>query len=331
MHICVIGAGAIGAMVAGYLNKAGVDVTLIGKNKDVTAITESGLVVDGVRGKMTLPVRVTSEVEKGADLIILAVKTQDIAATLRQNPEALKNTSVLTVENGVRAEELVAEIVPRENIISGIVMFGATYLEPGRITHNFEGDWIIGRTYAPNDPRITEIGNILGKAFSARITDKIRGMKWLKLFLNLNNCLPALTGKSMQETFARPEICRLSMRLWREALAVTDKAGIILESLPEFPVDRLRGLAGMPLDEASRIYSQIMAGLSREPLYGSVLQSIKRGRPSEIDYINGEIARLGDKTGTEATLNQRATEMIHDVERNGEFLTIKSVLDKLGR
>ena len=331
MHTCVIGAGAIGALVAGYLHQAGGDVTLIGKDKDVTAINECGLAVDGVRGQMTLMVRVSRELEKGADLVVLAVKTQDIVQTLRQNPEALRDAIVLTVQNGVRAEELVAEVVPRENIMSSIVMFGATYLEPGRITHNFEGDWIIGRTYAPNDSRVTEIGRILGKAFSGPIADRIRGMKWLKLFLNLNNCLPALTGQSMQETFAHPEICKISMRLWREALAVTDRAGITLEALPEFPVERLRGLAGMPLDEASQIYAKIMAGLSEEPLYGSVLQSIKRGRSSEIDYLNGEIARLGDETGSEATLNKRVTEMVHSVERNGEFLTIESVLDKLGR
>ena len=92
-------------------------------------------------------------------------------------------------------------------------MFGATYLSPGRVLHNFEGDWIIGKAFSKNDEEVEKIANLLGKAFSIHITEEIKEMKWLKLFLNLNNCLPALIGKSMQETFSDLEICKLSIEL----------------------------------------------------------------------------------------------------------------------
>jgi 2-dehydropantoate 2-reductase len=163
------------------------------------------------------------------------------------------------------------------------------------------------------------------------ISANIRGMKWLKLFLNMNNCLPALLGKSMQESFASLEIARLAMRLWQEALAVVDKAGIALESLPDFPVARLRGLAAMPVSESAKIYSGIMMNLSQEPLYGSILQSLKRGRPSEIDYINGEIAALGEQIGMAAPLNRRVTEMVHRVETSGSFFPEAAILTELER
>lgn len=330
MEISVIGAGAIGALVAGYLRIKGIDVTLVARPKDVDIIGRNGLIVEGVRGRTAIPITAVEKLEGRSDLVILAVKTQDIAATLSQNHAALGGAFILSVQNGVRAEELLREAIPQEKVISSIVMFGATYLEPGKVVHNFDGDWIIGSAFARNDAEIETMGSILNNAFPVHVSDKIRGMKWLKLFLNLNNCLPALIGKSMQETFSNLEIAKIAMRLWREALEVVNGAGIKLESLPDFPVDRLIGLTSMPLDEAGKLYSSIMTGLSKEPLYGSVLQSIKRARPSEIDYINGEMARLGEKMGVSAALNNRAIAMVHQVEKTGEFLAEETVLTELG-
>ena len=330
MKIAVIGAGAIGALVAGYLSKAGVDVALTARSRDVLAIKENGLIIEGVRGKMAVPVRVADRLEKGADLVIIAVKTQDIAATLSDNARALDGALVLTVQNGVRTEGILSEFVPREKIISSVVLFGATYLEPGRVVHNFEGDWLMGRAFVPNDEEMKTIGDVLSKAFSIRVTEDIKGMKWLKLFLNLNNCLPALTGKSMQETFSHLGICGLSICLLDEALQVVDRAGVELESLPDFPIDRLRGLTAMPLEKASEIFSQTMTNLSKEPLYGSILQSIKRGKPSEIDYFNGEIVRLGGKIGAAAPLNEKMVKMVHTVEGGGEFARPEEILSEVG-
>lgn len=330
MKIAVIGAGAIGALVAGYLTKEGGDVTLIGRRRDVSAIKDNGLIIEGVRGRMVVLVKVTDKLEKGADLVVLAVKTQDIATTLTDNARALGDVPVLTVQNGVRSEEILSEFVPEEKIISSVVLFGATYLERGKVLHNFEGDWLMGKAFVPNDEQVETIGNVLGSAFPVRVTEEIRGMKWLKLFLNLNNCLPALTGKSMQETFSHLETCKLSIRLLHEALKVVDQAGVKLKSLPDFPVDRLRALTSMPLEEASKIFSQTMTNLSKEPLYGSILQSIQRGKPSEIDYFNGEIVYQGGKIGAAVPLNEKMVRMVRKVERGGEFSRPEEILSEVG-
>ena len=331
MKISVIGSGAIGALVAGYLAEAGADITLVARPRDAAVITANGLVIEGVRGQKIVPISAVEEAPAGAELIILAVKTQDITAALAQNRKALSGVPVLSVQNGLRADELIRETVPEELIISSIVVFGATYLEPGRITHNFEGDWIIGKFFTQNDSIVTEISDILRKAFSIYITDGIGGMKWLKLFLNLNNCLPALIGESMQATFPKLQMSQIAIRLWKEALRVVDAAGIKLVSLPDFPEESLRGLAGMEIGEASLIYANIMSGLSTEPLYGSILQSLKRGRPSEIDYLNGEIVRLGERTDTPVPLNKRVVEMVRHVEKTGKFLSPEAVAEEFGR
>jgi 2-dehydropantoate 2-reductase len=91
--------------------------------------------------------------------------------------------------------------------------------------------------------------------------------------------------------------------------------------LPDFPLERLTKLTSLPLDEAAKIFCGIMSNLSKEPLYGSILQSIKRGRASEIDYINGEFIRLAEAQNLEAPLNKRLVEMVHSVEQNKKFFT----------
>ncbi len=330
MNIAVIGAGAIGALVAGYLSRAGVDASLVARGRDAAVIKENGLLISGVRGEMTVPVPASNRLNRGADLIVLAVKTQDIADTLRENAAAMGDAPIITVQNGVRAEEIVKGAVPADRVIGSVVLFGATYLEAGKVVHNFEGDWLMGKAFAANDNDMPAVEKLAADAFSIRVVGDIKGMKWLKLFLNLNNCLPALTGKSMQETFSDLAICGLSIRILGEALGVVDRAGVVLSSLPDFPTDRLRGLTEMPLEEASRVFSQTMTNLSKEPLYGSILQSIKRGKPSEIDYFNGEIVRLGGEIGTEAPLNRKMVEMVHRVEGGGGFSLPAEILSEVG-
>ncbi len=330
MNIAVIGAGAIGALVAGYLSRAGVDISLVARSRDVAVIKENGLLISGVRGEMTVPVPVSDRLQNGADVIVLAVKTTDIADTLGENAAALGDAPVITVQNGVRAEEIVKGAVPAGRVIGSVVLFGATYLEAGKVVHNFEGDWLMGKAFSANDDDMLAVEKLLAQAFPVRMVGDIKGMKRLKLFLNLNNCLPALTGKSVQETFSNLGICKLSVRLIGEALGVVDRAGMVLSSLPDFPADRLRGLTEMPLEEAGRVFSKTMTNLSQEPLYGSILQSIKRGKLSEIDYFNGEIVRLGLEIGVEAPLNRKMVEMVHRVEGGEGFSRPSEILSEVG-
>jgi 2-dehydropantoate 2-reductase len=82
----------------------------------------------------------------------------------------------------------------------------------------------------------------------------------------------------------------------------------------------------MPLDQAAGVFSGIMRGLSKEPLYGSILQSIMRDRPSEIDYINGEIVRLGKEKKISTPLNEKIVQMVKNVEKTKKFLTIEEII-----
>ncbi len=326
MKIAVIGAGAIGNVVAGYLWLNNETVCLIGRSRTVEAIKKNGLMISGVRGETRVNLEVRERLQEKPDVAILAVKTQDLGKALEDNHAFLKETCLLTTQNGVQADSIVAQHLPEKNIISSIVMFGATSLEEGKVIHNFDGTWIIGKMFGPNDSLVNTLQVVLNKIFPIVITDDIRGMKYLKIFVNANNCIPAILGMSMQEAFINQQVSRISIGIWKEGLHIVTKSEVKLTSLPDFPRERLTGLTAMPIDEAAKIFSGIMVNLSKEPLYGSILQSIKRGRSSEIDFINGEIVNLAKENALTAPLNQKLVEMVHEVERTNIFFSKETLL-----
>ncbi len=326
MRIAVIGAGAIGCVVAAYLKKAGEDVVLIGRSDQVDVITQKGLSLKGVRGSETIMVPALTRLDKPYDLVIFAVKTQDLEEAFVHNCEFLEPSGLmLTTQNGVQADNILSGHFERDRQLSSIVMFGATYIEPGEIICNFEGDWIIGRPLMPLDPTTHQVAEVLGKAFKMVPSTNIMGQKYLKLFVNFNNCIPALIGKSMQETFADMDLCRLSIRLLKEGLDIVTQANIELVSLPDFPKERILGLVKMPIDQAAGIIHKTLTTLSKEPLYGSILQSIMRHKTSEIDFINGEIVHLANHFKLPPTLNEKVVDMVHEVERTGKYFSVEEI------
>lgn len=329
MRIAIIGAGAIGCLVAAYLKEKGEEATLVGRSSAVKAIRENGIVVSGVRGNFLAHIGISDTLNYVPDLAILATKTQDINSVLQDNSHLLQNSLLLTIQNGVRADNLAAQYVPAEKVISSIVMFGATNLEPGKVVHNFEGSWVLGSFFNPNPSEsLLSVSLVLDKAFPTIISKDIKGMKYLKIFVNASNCLPAIIGKSMQEVFSDLAISRISIAIWREAFRIIDYLGIDLVSLPGFPLENLTKLTAMPSQLAAQVFSERMKNLSKEPLYGSILQSIMRGNLSEIDYINGEFVRLAEENNMQAPLNKVLVEMVHQVENNNRFFSKEDLLQR---
>src|SRR3989338_1638920 len=165
MKIAVIGSGAIGGLVAGYLKHRKEDVFLVGRGKAVEAIAKDGLHISGTRGNIDVRVDAFHKLEQKADLVILAMKTQDLEKFLKDNLLYLKAALVLTAQNGIQAEKILANHIRKEHIISSIVMFGATYTEPNKITHNFDGKWIIGSSFRANDAKLQEAIAVLNRIF----------------------------------------------------------------------------------------------------------------------------------------------------------------------
>ncbi|MGZ6230697.1 MAG: ketopantoate reductase family protein [Syntrophales bacterium] len=325
-RIAVIGAGAVGSALGALLHRTGQRVVLICRPAHVAAIRHYGLQVDGDMGYFIAPIEAAETLDFRPDLALLTVKTQDVIAAVKANHGFLNDVPVVTFQNGVRSDGLVASILPREQILSAVVLMHVTYLLPGKVTVVHQGELILGRPFGARDSKLEDVAHILNQAVPTRVTDNIQGAHWLKLIVNLNNALPAITNFTMSQVYANTSLRNLAVGLMREGLRVIDRADIRLESLPEVSVGLTRLINWMPSGIAGRIAAAKVRRLTTVwPLWGSTLQSIQRGRPTEIDYLNGEIMELGKRYGVVTPLNSRIVELVHQVERTGQFLSVEEI------
>lgn len=330
MRIAVIGAGAIGSVLGGLLSKQGHEVTLVARREQVAAIRAHGLRMDGCLGPLEIPISAATGLESEPDLALLSVKTQDVTAALSEHRGHLDGVPLVTLQNGVRSDGLAAAALPRNEIVSAVVMVTATYLEPGRVTLVERGHLVVGRPNGPRDALTDRVAAVLDPAVPTRVSDNVAGAHWLKLLMNLNNALPALTGRSLQDLSEDPFLRRLAIRLMREGLRVVDRAGIALERLGPVSPGRVRFLTRLPTAWASRGFARQVRGMGGPwPILGSTLQSLRRGRATEIDFLNGEIVSLGRDVRVPTPLNSRVAELVHEVERSRKFFDSGALRDAL--
>src|SRR3989337_2024764 len=109
MKIAVMGAGAIGSVLGGYLCEAGEDVLLIGRKVNVDAINKNGLQIEGVRGEKNIKIKTDTILSEKPEMLFLSVKTQDIPEACKAIALMTKDSIIVTMQNGVKAD-LLAEI-----------------------------------------------------------------------------------------------------------------------------------------------------------------------------------------------------------------------------
>jgi len=329
-RIAIIGAGAIGSVLGALLSRAGHEVTLIGRSRHVDTIKRDGLHVDGAFGSFVVPVDAAPALDFQPDFAFLTVKTQDVLAAVQANMPFLNETTVVTFQNGVRSDELVATLLPRTQIVSTVVAFNASYLTPGTVTALYPGSLVIGRPFGSVDAGVETIAAMLGRVLATRVSTNIVGAHWLKLIVNLNNALSALTNMTLRQLYAEPYLRHLAVRVMREGAHVVKKVGIRLASLPDVSTTLIRVLTSLPVPLAAVLLAIKARQVERErPLLVSTLQSLRRGRPTEIDYLNGEVVRVGQQRNVPTPVNASIVDMVHQTEQTGQFWTVDRIRSKI--
>jgi 2-dehydropantoate 2-reductase len=287
--IAVVGAGAVGGYFGGMLARVGAPVLMIGRAPFVAAVKKSGLLLDTVQFKESVRVEASTKLEaaRGADIILFCVKTTDTCATARAlKPVVTPQTVVVSMQNGVdNAEQIRA--VSGIDAISAVVYVAASVPEPGQVKHAGRGDLVVG----PRDSRTERFAAVFEKAgVPCRITDNIEGELWTKLIWNCAlNAVSALGRARYGPIAASPDAWRVVETAVYEVLAVAHAAHIQPPGLE----DPKAALAG-----ALKIATQMSGALS------STGQDLERGKRTEIDSLNGYIARRGAKLGVPTPVNQ---------------------------
>lgn len=303
-------------------------MVLVGRAAHVAAIRAAGLSVEGVLGGFNARPHAEERLSARPDLALLAVKTQDVEAALRENATFLADVPVVVLTNGLRGEELAARVVPQGQLVSAIVALQAEYLSPGHVLLMQAEGLLIGRPEgnSRNDALVEQARAALDEAVPTSVSANMRGARWTKLIVNLNNVLPALCDASFKQVYENTFLRGLAIGLMREGLAVAKRAGIRLESIPGTSLSLVRLIAMLPRALAGAAGARKAARLETQwPLRGSTWQSVARGRPTEIEYLNGEIVRTGRELGVPTPLNELAMRLLRKVVAEGRHLTAREI------
>jgi 2-dehydropantoate 2-reductase len=294
MHVAVIGAGAVGCYYGGLLLKAGHDVTFIGRQPHVDAINADGLLLDTKTFKGHLPAKAATDTATlaASDMVLVCVKSADTEQAGRSLAgRVLPETSVLSLQNGVdNATRLAA--VTGHAVIPVVVYVGSEMAGPGHVRHHGGGDLAIGASAASEALAQT----LQAAGIGVTIADDIEVTLWSKLVINCAfNALSAVADISygpMLEVGGTRDVVASAVR---EAIAVARASGV---SLPADIIDQILKIpANMPNQKSS------------------TAQDLARGKPSEIDFLNGYVVRKGAELGIATPTNQALQVMVKLAER----------------
>ncbi|MFP4226415.1 MAG: ketopantoate reductase family protein [Desulfobacterales bacterium] len=318
-HIGVIGAGAIGGITAALIKQAGCDVENVCKYENVARQTnEKGLHIKGFCGDHWVPMPAVAEIKDmkaDKDLILLATKATDLVpAAQALLPLLTPDTLVVSLQNGI-CEETLGEVVGHERVIGCVVGWGATMNSPGELEMTSGGEFIIGTLDKRPEPRLQTIKEIFDQVVPCNISENILGSLYAKLIVN--SCitsLGAICGLYMGQMLADRKIRNIFIDIMHEAMAVADAMDLHVETLGG-RMNYYRFMAGSGTLAQLRRHLMIrLIGFKYRRLKSSSLQSLERGKPTEIDYLNGYITDKARKLNVPVPVNDKVVRVIKEIE-----------------
>ncbi len=304
MKICILGAGALGSTFGAWLSEAGHDTWLLNRpNAHLDAIAHDGLEVTTTDGTRRLQVRtaVDAEAVGVVDLVVVLVKSFATTAAMTQARALVGlHTLVLSLQNGLGHEELLAEIVGQERVIAGKTYVGGVLLGPGQIRSGVVGKrTIIGELDGQLSARVQAVAAVFDNAgLATTVSGNILGTLWDKLLVNVaTGALTGITQLTYGQLYSEPLLRDVALQAVGEAIAVAHAAGVELG-----------------LREPQAAWELAREGLPTS-FKTSLLQSLQKGSITEIDFINGAVVRLGQQYRVPTPVNATLVACIKGIER----------------
>ncbi|MFT4029774.1 MAG: 2-dehydropantoate 2-reductase [Protaetiibacter sp.] len=329
MRIGVIGAGAVGGTFACLLAARGHEVEVTARGAQLEAIRADGLLLDGGWGEHRVRVAAHATLAERPELAIVATKAQDAATALAANGTRLAGVPLLVVQNGLGGLEVARRECPDSPILGALALFAASYLEPGHVTVTGPNPVVIGAGPGADRALVDRIAAVVGESLPVEVTDDIRGAQWTKLLINHVNALPAITGLSVQEVVADSGLRRVMTASMRETVRVARRIGVRFGRVQGVSGSVL-GLIGVaPLALGEQFPRLLVRRMGAVPNPGSTLQSIRRGRLTEIEFLNGAVVQAAAEHGLDAPVNAAIVALVHEVESTGVFVTPAEVVSRI--
>ncbi|ADK85511.1 2-dehydropantoate 2-reductase [Desulfarculus baarsii DSM 2075] len=329
----VIGAGAIGGITAALMAKAGRNVELVCKHSQTTdRALYPGLRLRGVCGEHEVRMQAVTnigELSSPKDIVFLATKANDCLTAARQLAPFLTDDGVVvSLQNGI-SEDALGEILGRGRVIGCVVGWGATMHEPGELEMTSEGEFVLGNIDAQPDERLPIIKSFLEFARPTRISDNIMGELYSKLIVNsCINSLGAISGWPLGQLLKSWRVRSIFIAQMREAMAVAAAMKLKVEPGGGGKLDYYRFVKGNgPLAILKRHLYVKAIGTKYARIKSSSLQSLQRGRPTEVDYLNGYIVEKGKAFGVATPVNEAIVRMIKQIEEGSRRITPDNIAE----
>ncbi len=340
IKISVIGAGALGTLFAGLIKRyqPSSDVVLVGRGAHLKAMQESGVArLRGNWGVYSVPVHATEDPEavRGSDLVLFTVKTQDTRKAATRFAHACGRAIIVSLQNGINQRELV-HFFPHDRLLVGMTTTNMTSLEPGTVEFHRNGVSIIG----PATDQVTT--ETLGQAHQILALSGLRfdqdlsilGIQYNKLLLNTMGYASVMSAADLIREGLLDWDWRnnLAIPLLDEGMNVLKNADVQLKKTRRGEdVMRVRRLMRFLNFPGVNAVARPLINIFKPPrIVFSVYQDLRRKKPTEIDYVNGEIVRLAQEIGVEAPLNAEVVRVIHELEASGgqNFLSHQQVIER---
>ena len=313
MRVLCFGAGSVGCLLSGYLADAGAQLTLLCRPGQDSAIDEHGLEI--VRPQDRLHIRrmqtLTSLSQwngQPPDVILLAVKAYDGRPAVEEiKPIVGRDTIILTVQNGIGNEEMLAEMFGSDRILSGALTLSVSRPELNRVQQNTnKGGLGLAPVGEGMSSRLAELCRLWsGAGLTVSTYEDYRSLKWSKLLINLfGNASAAILDMSPKDMAKHAKLFSLELQQARECLRVMKAQKIHTVDLPGFPVHLLGWLLHLPDPILYRLLRQKLVGGRGEKM-PSLWVDLQRGRnDSEIHVLNGAVYRAGQRLGVPVPANE---------------------------
>jgi 2-dehydropantoate 2-reductase len=296
MRIAVLGAGAVGLSVAARLSQVA-DVVAVTRERCAAAIGRDGFHLTGRWGDGVYDLEVTTRLDPDEefDYVFVTAKSVDTAAVCREFAPVLARSEAVSLQNGIGNEEIIANVA--ERVIGGMIITGFEWRSDNAVHVSVEGGPMkLGRFPAGTDSAVEALVDLVWKAgIPVEGTTSIRTEIWGK---TMYNCALNPLGALMNVQYGRlaePHAWAIIGAIVAEVYAVAEAEGVAL-AWPD-PASYLAFLASTQLPNTAGHHS-------------SMLQDLARGRPTEIDFLNGAVAAIGARHGVPAPVNTCIADLV---------------------
>jgi 2-dehydropantoate 2-reductase len=314
--IGVAGAGSIGCFVGGMLAAAGRRVALLGRPRVIGEIENNGLRLSSFEGfdRQVAPGQLTLSEDPsilgGASAVLVTVKSADTAGMADLIAKhAPADAVIVSLQNGVGNVAVLRQRLPQHRVLAAMVPFNVIARGEARYHRATSGDIAIEQDDAGTAAQLSVPG------LNVRATADIAGVQWGKLLVNLNNALNALSGLPLRAQLAQRPWRMLFADQMAEGLAAIAAEGIRPVSPTPIPSGWMPHM--MPLPDA--LFGMLLGGVMKiDPeARSSMSEDLQRGRPTEIDYLQGVITEIADRHGLKVPLSRRIVALVKSAEAAG--------------